>query len=60
MNVKDLREKLQLTQEGLARKIGVSWGTVSRWERGRVTPSPLAKDKLKRLLKKGLHQENNW
>lgn len=49
MTVKDLREQLQLTQEGLARKIGVSWCTVSRWERGQVSPSPLAKEKLAKL-----------
>lgn len=58
MNIKELREQLQLTQEDLARKIGVVWSTVSRWERGLGAPSPLAKEKLARLeskLKKNEH-----
>ena len=49
MNIKNLRKKLDLTQEGLARKIGVSWSTVNRWERGIGNPSPMAREILKRL-----------
>jgi len=40
--VKELREALGLTQEELARLIGVSARTVSRWERGESEPTPLA------------------
>lgn len=52
MDIKGLRKKLGLTQEGLARKIGVSWSTVNRWERGRGEPSPLAREKLEILKAK--------
>lgn len=52
MNIKELRKQLQLTQEGLARKLGVSWSTVNRWERGLGEPSPLAREKLENLKSK--------
>ena len=51
MNIKSLRKKLKVTQEGLARKIGVSWSTVNRWEREIGKPSPLALQKLEELEK---------
>jgi putative transcriptional regulator len=39
-----------LTQEQLARNIGVSLNTVQRWESGKTQPSPLAMEKLQTLL----------
>ncbi len=44
-----LREALELTQEAFARELGVSFTTVSRWENGHGTPSPLAKRRLEEL-----------
>ncbi len=44
-----LREALDLTQEAFARELGVSFTTVSRWENGHGTPSPLAKRRLEEL-----------
>jgi transcriptional regulator with XRE-family HTH domain len=38
------------TQEQLARNLGVSLNTVQRWESGKTRPSPLAMEKLQRLL----------
>jgi transcriptional regulator with XRE-family HTH domain len=38
------------TQEQLARNIGVSLNTVQRWESGKTIPSPLAKEKLQKVL----------
>jgi len=49
LNIREIRIRLGLTQEQLAKKLGVSWITVSRWERCKTTPSPLAFEKLKRL-----------
>ena len=50
--LRDLRHLLgDVSQEQLARRVGVSWSTISRWENGRGTPSPLARDKLAALLK---------
>jgi putative transcriptional regulator len=47
--IKEFRMKNNLTQEQLAQKVGVSWVTISRWERGLVKPSSLAAEKLKKL-----------
>jgi len=52
INIKELRTKLKLTQEGLAHLIGVSFCTLSRWENNKSKPSPMA---IKIL--RNLHQE---
>lgn len=52
--VKDLRRRLQLTQEQFAREVGVTYSTVNQWENGRRVPQPFL---LRRLLemKEKLH-----
>ena len=40
--VKDLRERLGLTQTQMAERIGVSFATVNRWENGQSRPTRLA------------------
>jgi DNA-binding transcriptional regulator YiaG len=50
-SIKELRRKLGLSQEGLARKLGVSVITVRRWEKGTFKPSPLALLRIKELTK---------
>ena len=47
--VRGLRTRLDLTQEQYARVLGVTWTTVSRWERGQSTPDARALAKLNRL-----------
>lgn len=47
-DVKALREGLGLTQEELARLIGVSGRTVSRWETGDSEPTALALKGIRR------------
>lgn len=37
--VKHVREQLQLSQETLAKELGVSFATVNRWESGKFMPS---------------------
>lgn len=50
--LKTLRGRLgHVTQEQLAHRVGVSWSTVSRWENSRGMPSPLAREKLARVLR---------
>ena len=46
MNIKDLREKLYLTQPELAKLLNVSTVTISKWERGVVQPSLKHKRKI--------------
>jgi len=41
--VKNVRRQLALSQEDLARALGVSYATINRWENGQVRPSKLAK-----------------
>jgi putative transcriptional regulator len=48
--VRYLRQEMKLTQEKFATKLGVTFPTLNRWENGRATPSPLAMEKIKRLL----------
>ena len=58
MNKEEIREKrsiLNLSQEQMARRVGVSVATVQRWEKGQHTPSQLAESKLKRLFKREEH-----
>lgn len=47
--VKSLRRKLHMTQEDMARELGVTVSTVNRWENGHTRPSRLATAGLDRL-----------
>lgn len=49
--VRDVRRRLGLTQEKFASRLGVSFPTVSRWENGKTTPSPLALRQLQEIVK---------
>lgn len=49
--LRELRRRLgDISQERLAQKVGVSWSTINRWENGKGVPSPLARERLLRLL----------
>lgn len=49
--VKSLRTALNLTQEQLAAKLGVTVSTVNRWENGKGKPSPLARLRIQELCR---------
>jgi WD40 repeat protein/transcriptional regulator with XRE-family HTH domain len=49
-NLRRVREKLGLSQEDVADKIGCHPKTVSRWERGRSTPNPYYQRRLAKNL----------
>ncbi len=55
--LKEVRRQLGLSQEGLARELGVSFATVNRWENVQVNPSQLAKAQFEtfcaKMIKKG-------
>ncbi|WP_331000588.1 helix-turn-helix domain-containing protein [Nostoc sp. NZL] len=48
--VRALRQELNLSQEKFAAEFGVTFATINRWENGRVTPSPLAIQRISSLL----------
>lgn len=61
--VLEIRLEMGLTQEQFAVKLGVSFPTVNRWENKKTKPSPLAIQKLQKLLstlkkKKSTFQES--
>ena len=45
--IKELRHRLDLTQEQFAQKVGVTYSTVNHWENGKRTPQPYL---VRRLL----------
>ena len=47
--IKDIRSRLGLSQTEMAEKLGVSFATVNRWEKGRYEPSQIALNAIKRM-----------
>ena len=47
--IKDIRSRLNLSQTELAEKLGVSFATLNRWEKGHHEPSKIALGNIKRL-----------
>jgi len=52
MVVSELRQRLCISRDALAREIGMTVKTVYLWEKGKFKPSPLALEKLKELEEK--------
>jgi len=50
--IKLLRDKLGLTQDAFAAKLGVSSGAVKKWEQAKARPSQLARRQLERLARR--------
>ena len=56
--LKEYREKVLLTQTELAKKLGVSFASVNRWENGQFEPTMKIKRKLRDLFKEaGIEEE---
>ena len=49
--VRELRDRIGLTQEKFAAKLGVTFPTINRWENGRAKPSPLAIQRIEDVLR---------
>jgi SNF2 family DNA or RNA helicase len=47
--IRQLRKELELTQQQLAERLGVSFVTLNRWENGQSKPSAMGQTKLKEL-----------
>ena len=45
--VKQLRNKLIITQTELAELLGVSFASINRWENGKYEPTRLVKEKIR-------------
>ncbi len=62
--VKEVRRQLALSQEDLARELGVSYATVHRWENGLSKPSKLARAQLdaycERMMETGRLNLPEW
>lgn len=52
MNIRKIRKSMLLSQEGLARKLGISFCSVNRWENGHFKPSKWMRFKLNQLANK--------
>lgn len=50
--IKELRDKLDLTQEQFAQRVGVTFATVNNWEKGTRTPHPFLFQRLLEMAKK--------
>jgi DNA-binding transcriptional regulator YiaG len=50
--VKEVRRQLELSQQGLAHALGVSFATVNRWENGKTTPSKMARTVWKQFCQR--------
>jgi putative transcriptional regulator len=50
--LKEIREKLLISQDDLAKELGFSFATVNRWENGRHEPSLKGKRAIRDFCKK--------
>jgi putative transcriptional regulator len=50
--IKELRDKLLLTQTEMADKLGVSFATINRWENGKHEPTMRYRRKIRDLCHK--------
>ena len=49
--VREVRQRLGLTQEQFASRLGVTFPTVNRWEKGRSKPSGMARKLLAEMVR---------
>ncbi len=54
--LKEVRKQLALSQEDLARELGVSFATVNRWENEKSKPSKLARAQFDNFCAKMIRQ----
>ncbi len=47
--IRELRQRLDLTQEQFAQRVGVTYSTVNHWENGKRTPQPFLVQRLLEL-----------
>lgn len=52
MEIREIRKKLGMTQEQFAHALGVTFGSVNRWESSKSKPSPMARQKIEEFNKR--------
>lgn len=57
--IRELRKLTGLTQEQFGLLVGVSYETISRWENGRMQPSPLALKQIGQTAEELAHSPND-
>ncbi len=50
--IRELRLETGLTQEKFAAELGVTFPSVNRWENNRAKPSPLAVEKIEKMVRR--------
>jgi transcriptional regulator with XRE-family HTH domain len=50
--IRSLRLETGLTQEKFAAELGVTFPTINRWENNRAKPSPLALEKIEKMVRR--------
>ena len=50
VSIKELRKTLSMSQETLAKNLGVSWLTIHNWESGKNAISNLSSNKIKAYM----------
>ncbi len=50
--IRELRLETGLTQEKFAAQLGVTYPTINRWENNRAKPSPLAVEKIEKMVRR--------
>jgi DNA-binding transcriptional regulator YiaG len=56
--IKELRQRLNLTQEQFAQRVGVTYSTVNHWENGKRVPLPLLVTRLEDMKRELDHQRS--
>jgi len=59
MNLKQARQKLNLSRQQLADKLEVSKRTIEAWEQGLRVPNKYIEPKIKKLIQKAISTELN-
>lgn len=57
---KEARESLGLSKADVARKLGIHWDTLNKWEKEERTPKPTSIEKLQRVLDINPEKPETW
>ncbi len=56
--IKELRQRLNLTQEQFAHRVGVTYSTVNHWENGKRIPLPFLVKRLEDMKRELDHKRS--